>query len=114
GILPKAGMAPASSSAPVAKTKPSEEEERAQAWAVMKVLQAAGGKAPLANACAALLALGIMQGPHQNVCKNVVTLVQSRNDLFEQLPKHWRMIGQKDLIISLKPSALATSSKASR
>lgn len=103
-----------SSPAPAAQPKPSEEEQKAQAWAVTKVLQAVGGKAPLTNACTALLALGIMQGPHQNACKNVVTLVQSRHDLFVQLPKHWRMISQKDLIISLKPSALAASSKVSR
>eukprot|EP00439_Symbiodinium_sp_Y106_P060328 s1120_g8.t3 len=115
-ILSCAGhAAPAASSSPVpaAQPKPSE-EEKAQAWAVTKVLQAVGGKAPLTNACTALLALGIMQGPHQNACKNVVTLVQSRHDLFVQLPKHWRMISQKDLIISLKPSALAASSKVSR
>jgi len=104
GYFPPMDMAPAVQ----------EEEQKAQALAVLKVLQAAGGKAPLANACAALLALGIMQGPHQNVCRNVVALVQSRQDLFEQLPKHWRMIGQKDLVICLKPSALNIASKVSR
>ncbi|CAE8616532.1 unnamed protein product, partial [Polarella glacialis] len=58
---------------PAPDSQKSKLEERHVAT-LCKVLQAAGGRALLGNLSAAVLALGIMHGPHQHVYKDVIAL----------------------------------------
>lgn len=88
---------------PVAKTV----LEEKQILGLFKVLQAAGGRAVLGNLSAAILALGIMHGPHQHVYRDVIGVVQTRSDLFEQLPKYWKNTALKELTVALRPEVIA-------